>query len=168
MNHKISLSTSIIDPFKPIPRELCIKEIANQFYNCGVSPIKIGQQFEPLSHKLYRYFAVHLYVVLTIRLTLVSYLYMTKSDEEIKENERFFIYLGDPFYFFPEIRIHWNLIFTIGLILVVLTHFLHSILSKNFRKNFSWMLLVLMLQGDVKPAVLGLFEDEDIKKLLKR
>src|SRR2546428_14131649 len=119
-------STSI-DPFKPIPRELCVKEIANQFYNFGVTPTKIGQQFEPLSHKWYRYFIVQLYVVVATRWALVSFIYMTKSEEEIKANERFFIYLGDPFYSFPQIRIHWNVIFAMGTIFALLTNLLHSI-----------------------------------------
>ena len=45
---------------------------------------------------------------------------------------------------------------------------LHSFLSRHFRKNFAWMIILLMLQGEVKPAILGLFQEEDINKLLKR
>ena len=168
MNHQISQSTSIIDPFKPIPRELCVKEIANQLYDFGISPIKIGQLREPQSHKIYRYFVGHLFVVITLKSMMLAYVYSNRSEEEIKANERIFIYLGDPFYSFPQIRIHWNAACSFSALYCLLTQILHSILSNNVCKNYAWMLLPLMLQGDVKPAMLGLFQEEDINKLLKR
>src|SRR5437899_2668447 len=171
MTKNQSTSNIRINPSKPIPRELRIKGIANLFYNFAFCPRKVGQQTEPFFHKCYRYFATLLYIIFAIKCSAITYIYITMSEEEIEEiksNQRIFVYLWDFTYPLPQIRIHWNTMYLIVATHSILTQILNSSLSKNMEQNYSWLQLFLMMQGEVTPSSLGLFQVDAIKRLLRR
>ena len=85
------------------------------------------------------------------------------NEQEIRNNERFFIILGDNAYFIPEIRIHWNIIVALSFITLNLVHFSHM---KNPKGD--WHDLLDLLIGDIKPCNIGLNHVDDIHKILKR
>ena len=89
---------------------------------------------------------------------------MNLSEDEI-ERERIFVYLGDYAYHFPQIRVHWNVFLFQPYIMTLMVHLWHL---KHNKKTFNWLDLMNCLTGDIEPYKIGLRNEEDIKRIIKR
>jgi len=162
-----SPSVSVLDPYKLIPNNMIIPRAGNRLYDNGLSPIRSGFDAEPNSHKRLRFIVTAFIFSHILRFTYFGYDYLTESED----NERLVaVYLGDFSYYLPSVRIHWIItcinIFMFDLLSQLLHHFLSN--RKTNRKTFIWLNLFMMLSGEVIPARIGITEEEDVIKIVKR
>jgi hypothetical protein len=156
---------STINPSRNIPHEFIIKDTVDMLYHLGLSKNKRGFDVESKRHKLLRYSIGIAEFIYLSRSLLFSCLYLTKNEDQIGTNERFFIILCDYAYFIPEIRIHWNIILSLAFLSATFIHFYHMI-NKNLDQN--WLDLLRCLSAEIKPCEIGLNHIEDIEKILAR
>ena len=112
-----------MDPTEKIPSDLVVKSAINITYRIGISPLKNGDSVnETKSHYVLRLSIGFAYIMLILRCAIFLLLYLNE-DESL--NERIFIYLGDFAYFFPAIRVHWNMLLVSAFTFCFIIHLLH-------------------------------------------
>ena len=153
---------SIISSKKLIPSNISIKNADSQLYKKFLAPLKCGLIEEPKWHKFCRYFVSLIFVVYVVKCVTLAILY-SKNPEA---NEKLPIYLGDFAYYIPQIRIHFNIMGANFGTFSFISQLLHLKLSCNC--NFAWMEVFLMLAGKRTPYKMGMTNEDDIRRLIKR
>ena len=148
---------------KKIRPKIIIKDAVDILYKlCLCSDRKLKR--ESKLHRFIRYILRLSYTMIILRSILLLVLYLKCSEDQI-ESSRIFVYLGDFSYYLPQIRIHWNVFVVQGYSMCFLLHLLHMMYNKNTLKSLD---LLNCLTGDIKPYKIGLHNEEDIKKIIKR
>ena len=163
-SNRINLKMSqTIDPFKKIPPRFIIKDVVDILYKFGLSSHRKLKRENKL-HKFLHYLLSPLYAMVVLRSTLFLVLYLKWSEDQI-ESSRIFVYFGDFAYYFPQIRVHWNAFLVQGCNMCFLLHLWYMKYNGNTFKSLD---LLNCLTGDIEPYKIGLHNEEDIKKIIKR
>ena len=152
-----------INPFKKIPPRFIIKDTIDILYKLGLSSHRKLKRENKL-HKCLRYILPLFYAIVVLRSILFLVLYLKWSEDQI-ENSRIFVYFSDNAYYFPQIRIHWNVMVVQPYFNCLILHVWHI---KQDNMKFKWLHLLNCLSGKIEPHKIGLRDVEDIEKIIKR
>ena len=152
-----------INPFKKIPPQFIIKDATDILYKLGLSSHRKLKRESKL-HKSLRYILVLFHAIISLKSFLLLILYKIWSDNQI-ESSRIFVYFGDFTYNFPQIRIHWNAAAVQPYLISLVLHLWHI---KQDNMKLKWLNLLDCLSGKIEPYKIGLYNVEDIEKIVKR
>ena len=152
-----------IDLFKKIPPQFIIKDAIDILYKFGLSSHRKLKRESKL-HKYLRYIIPLLHAIISLKSFLLLILYKIWSEDQI-ENSRIFVYFSDNAYYFPQIRIHLNVMFVQPYFNCLILHLWHM---KQDNMKLKWMDLLDCLSGNIEPYKIGLHNVEDIEKIIKR
>ena len=144
-----------LDISKCLPPELCVTSAANHLYLIGLSHFKNGSQNRNKIHN----------PLLIAILNCVILLHNIFSLSLSEENPEIFIWIVD-FSYFIKARIHFNVAFSFGLILTLISQYLHYMDFKN-NKTPTYLKPFEMIEGLVSPQSIKFTDKVEIIKFIK-
>jgi hypothetical protein len=155
---KIKHIKTKFNPDHPLPENMIIKSSGSHLYRFGISNQGV-RHYDETDSRFNPKFVFAINLVMCIK-SVISLYY---NDEE---NEKLFIYVLDFSFFIPGIRIHFNVLAMMLSLLTMLSQILHWYVCSS-GKN-SWLTPFAMMSGLITPSSIGIINENDVKKLLKR
>jgi len=80
------------------------------------------------------------------------------------DNEMIFKYIGDFFLFYSRFSLHWNILIVMFSFWAIISLILHNYNSYSYE----WLKPFEMMSGMISPKSIGIENERDIYKLMKR